>query len=160
VWIATLSDSRNQQTDSGGAAIRLLLEQAAQDVVGSCILREDPETLGVALRHILEKPDINVLLCTGGTGIAPRDLAYELLQPLYERTIPGFGELFRMLSWQDIGSAALLSRASAGIRGHVLIFSIPGAPAAIDLAMRRLILPELSHLLAELDRRDTPEADS
>lgn len=160
VWIATLSDTRTHQSNSGGAAVHALLEEAGHRIVGQCILREDIRTLTVELQSILAKPDVDVLICTGGTGIAPRDITYEHLQQLYERAIPGFGELFRMLSWGEIGSAALLSRASAGICNKVLIFSIPGSLAAIDLAMRKLILPELSHLLGELDRREMPEEPS
>jgi molybdenum cofactor biosynthesis protein B len=92
--------------------------------------------------------------------VAPRDRAYDVLQTLYDRDIPGFGELFRMLSWRDIGTAALLSRASAGIVGSVLIVSMPGSPNAIDLAMRELVLPELAHLLGELQRPVDPEETS
>jgi molybdenum cofactor biosynthesis protein B len=156
VWIATLSDTRTPQSDHGGAAIRSFLEAASHRVIGASILREDKTSLSVELRKIVAKPKVDVLICTGGTGIAPRDLAYEALQQLYERVLPGFGELFRMLSWQEIGSAALLSRASAGICGSVLIFSLPGSLAAIELAMQQLILPEMQHLLGELDRRNAP----
>ena len=156
VWIATLSDTRTQQTDTGGATVSALVQEAGHHVVGRSLLREDSRTLAFELRNILSKPELDVLICTGGTGIAPRDIAFEQLQSLYERSIPGFGELFRMLSWEEIGSAALLSRASAGICGKVVIFSVPGSPAAIDLAMHKLILPELMHLLGELDRAEPP----
>jgi molybdenum cofactor biosynthesis protein B len=156
-WIATFSDSRTPQTDTGGSAIAGFLEQAGHHVVGRSLVKEDSRTLASELQRILSSNRLDLLICTGGTGIAPRDIAYEHLQTLYERSIPGFGELFRMLSWEEIGSAALLSRASAGVRGDVLIFSLPGSLAAIELAMRRLILPELQHLLGELHRPATGE---
>jgi len=156
-WIATLSDSRNNRTDTGGAAIGTLLEAAGHKVLGTSILREDEDTLIAGLTALLDDPAIDVVLCTGGTGIAPRDRTHDVLQTLYEKTIPGFGELFSMLSWQEIGSAAMASRASAGIARGKLIFAMPGSPAAIDLAMTRLVLPELGHLLGELRRTDHPE---
>jgi len=156
VWIATLSDTRTPQTDTGGAIINALMEEAGHHVVGRSLLREENQTLPVELRNILSTPALDVLICTGGTGVAPRDIAFEQLQGLYDRPIPGFGELFRMLSWEQIGSAAYLSRASAGIVGKILIFSLPGSRAAIELAMHKLILPELTHLLGELDRTDAP----
>lgn len=156
-WIATLSDSRNKRTDTGGASIARLLAAAGHEVLGTSILREDDTVLTTGLGELLDNPAIDVLLCTGGTGIAPRDRTFDVLQSLYEKTLPGFGELFRMLSWQEIGSAALASRASAGVARGKLIFSMPGSPAAIDLAMTRLVLPELAHLLGELHRGNHPK---
>ena len=156
VWIATLSDTRTPENDTGGDTIEALVEAAGHRVLGRSLLREDNRTLADEIRQILSTAELDVLICTGGTGVAPRDIACEHLQRLYERSIPGFGELFRMLSWQEIGSAALLSRASAGICGKVLIFSLPGSRGAIELAMRQLILPELMHLLGELERSDAP----
>jgi len=154
-WIATFTDTRTAQTDTGGELVRALVEEAAHTVLGSSILREERTTLQQGIRSALAQPDLDVLLCTGGTGIAPRDLAYDVLQEIYERPLPGFGELFRMLSWHEIGSASRLSRASAGIVPRTLIFSIPGSRGAIELALRQLILPELPHLLGELQRAES-----
>ncbi len=104
------------------------------------------------LATVLRDPIADALLVTGGTGVGPHDLAFTVLAHLYESTIPGFGELFRMLSYQEIGSAALLSRASAGIAHGKVIFSVPGSRGAVRLALDRLILPELAHLAGELRR--------
>lgn len=159
-WIATLSDTRTEATDRGGPRVRQHLESGGHQILGTSIVREDPRTLRRALSDLIGTPDLDVLICTGGTGVARRDTAYEVLRTLYDREIPGFGELFRMLSWQEIGSAALLSRASAGVVGSVLVASLPGSPAAVDLAMQRLLLPELAHLLGELQRPPVPEEPS
>ena len=104
------------------------------------------------------RPD--AVLVTGGTGVSPRDLTVEALAPLFDRTLDGFGELFRMLSYAEIGAAAMLSRACAGLVGQVPVFLIPGSPSAIRLAVERLILPELGHLLSELRRQPAPPAHS
>lgn len=159
-WIVTLSDTRDPDTDRGGARLRHLLQASGHEVLGATILREDPANLAHDLRRLLDHPDLDALLCTGGTGIARRDLAWDVLQGLYERSLPGFGELFRMLSWEQIGSAAMLSRASAGIVAGRLVFSMPGSLPAIDLALERLILPELGHLLGELQRQPGAEGSS
>jgi molybdenum cofactor biosynthesis protein B len=156
-WIATLSDTRTAANDRGGRRVRQHLEAGGHEILGTSILREAAGSLKRELRALLGSADLDVLLCTGGTGVAPRDNAYDVLQTLYDREIPGFGELFRMLSWKEIGSAALLSRASAGVVGSILVVSIPGSTAAIDLAMSQLVLPELGHLLGELQRATDTE---
>lgn len=151
-FIATLSDTRSKESDTSGAAIVALLQEHGHQVAGHEILREDAGPLGRSLETLLQRPDFDVLIATGGTGIAPRDVAYEVLAALYERPLPGFGELFRMLSYQEIASAAYLSRASAGVARGKVVFSLPGAQAAVRLAMQKLILPELTHLVNELHR--------
>jgi molybdenum cofactor biosynthesis protein B len=156
VQIVTLSDTRDAATDTSGAAIRAGLETAGHTARGPVILREDPQTLETELRTLFQVPGIDAVIVNGGTGIAPHDLAYEVLTRLYTRPLPGFGELFRTLSYAEIGSAAMLSRASAGVVGDRLVLSIPGSRAAVRLAMDALILPELGHAVSELRRH--PEA--
>ncbi len=153
VYIVTFSDTRNEASDTTGAEIRALLENACHRVVGKSIWREETDTLRDGMERLLHRSDFDVVIVNGGTGIAPRDLAYDILSPLYEREIPGFGELFRALSYAEIGSAAMLSRASAGVAHGKLVFSVPGSGGAARLALEKLILPELGHLVGEL-RRD------
>ena len=157
VFVLTLSDTRNAASDTSGRAIRDALLGAGHDVVGTQILREDPASLGTAMAAVFGLPAVDAVIVTGGTGIAPRDLAYDTLAAMYERILPGFGELFRALSFAEIGSAAMLSRASAGVIGGKIVFSVPGSRGAVQLALDKLILPELAHLVGEL-RRDTRSA--
>lgn len=160
VLIVTLSDTRVAATDTSGETLRAALLAAGHSVTGPQIVREDPEQLPAELQALVMTPDIDAVVVTGGTGIAPRDGAYEVLSGLYTRALPGFGELFRSLSYAEIGSAALLSRASAGVVGDTLVFSVPGSRAAVRLALDKLILPELGHLVGELRRSPSPEAPS
>ena len=157
VYVVTLSDTRDASADTSGQLIREALQAAGHPVAGSRILREDAPTLENGLAEILAQPGIDVVIVNGGTGIAPRDRAPDVLARLYDRAIPGFGELFRALSHAEIGSAALLSRASAGIARGKIVFSVPGSRAAVRLALDRLILPELGHLVGELRRPAEPE---
>lgn len=157
-YVVTLSDTRDTTTDAGGGLVRAALEAAGHVVAGARIVREDAAMVRAALLEVLDATGHEVVVVTGGTGMAPRDVAYDVLATLYERPIPGFGELFRALSFAEIGSAAMLSRASAGIARWKLVFSIPGAPAAVRLALERLILPELGHLVGEL-RKGPPSAE-
>lgn len=157
VQIVTLSDTRDATTDTSGAAIRRALEAAGHSVRGPRIVRESPATLATELRLLLSEPGTEVVILNGGTGIAPHDLAYDILSRLYTRPLPGFGELFRALSFAEIGAAAMLSRASAGVIGDRIVFSIPGSQAAVQLALDKLILPELAHCVGELRRGTSPE---
>lgn len=152
VYVVTLSDTRDESNDLSGASIRAALEAAGHRVCGWCVVREEPDLLERELTALLGLPEAEVLVLNGGTGIAPRDLAFDVLSKLYERPIPGFGEIFRALSFQEIGSAAILSRASAGIARGKLVFSIPGSRPAVRLALERLILPEIGHMIGELRR--------
>jgi molybdenum cofactor biosynthesis protein B len=147
--VVTVSDTRDLEADTGGALVVERLEAAGHPVASREIVRDEPSAIEAALRGVLDHPEARAVIFTGGTGVAPRDVTPETVEPLLERVVPGFGELFRMLSYEDIGSAALLSRALAGIvRGRV-VFVIPGSRGAVGLAMERLILPELGHLAAE-----------
>lgn len=160
VYVATCSDTRDATSDTTGAQIRAALAAAGHRVVGSCIWREDDDTLRRGVQALVAAGGFDALIVSGGTGIAPRDRAYDVLSRLYERDIPGFGEFFRALSYLEIRSAAMLSRASAGIIGRTLVFSIPGSRGAARLAMEKLILPELGHLIGELRRADPPAGGS
>jgi len=147
--IVTVSDTRTLETDTGGALVEQMLGQANQPVIGRRIVPDEPEAIRSALDQAISESDSRAIIFTGGTGIAPRDVTPDTIEPALERVIPGFGELFRMLSYEDIGSAALLSRAVAGLAQGKVIFVIPGSRGAVRLAMEKLILPELGHLVGE-----------
>ena len=147
--VLTVSDTRTLETDSGGARVAELLAAAGHAVVAREIVRDDAAAIAAALRAALARDGVDAVILTGGTGVAPRDVTPEAVEPLLDRVVPGFGELFRMLSYQDIGSAAMLSRALAGlVRGRV-VFALPGSRGAVELAMEKLVLPEIGHLLGE-----------
>jgi len=149
-YVLTVSDTRTPETDMGGLAIRELLAGAGHPLTGSAIVRDDPAAVVARVRERLNDGDTQVIITTGGTGISSRDSTYEAVEGLLEKRLPGFGELFRMLSFQEIGSAAMMSRATAGTVGRKAIFILPGSPDAVRLAMTRLILPELSHVVQQL----------
>jgi molybdenum cofactor biosynthesis protein B len=145
--IITLSDTRDETTDKSGQRIKALLAEYEQPVVSYQILKDEPDQLTAAVRALLARPDVDVILTNGGTGIAPRDTTFEALQGLLEKEILGFGEMFRMLSYEDIGSAAMLTRATAGVAQGKVIISLPGSTGAVELGMTKLVLPELGHML-------------
>jgi molybdenum cofactor biosynthesis protein B len=147
--VITVSDTRTLVDDTGGALLVELLEGAGHRVVERAIVRDEIDGIRAAVDAAVMRDDVHAVLLTGGTGIAARDVTPEAIAPLFDRTIPGFGELFRALSYQEIGSAAILSRAIAGTaRGRVVV-ALPGSRAAIKLAVEKLLLPELPHLAAE-----------
>ncbi len=148
-WIITVSDTRTPESDTGGALLAELLERAGHPVVGREIVRDEPAAIRAALDVALAREGVAAVLLTGGTGVAPRDVTPEAIEPRLDRVIPGFGELFRALSFREIGSAALLSRALGGIAAGRVVLALPGSRAAIQLAMEQLVLPELGHLAAE-----------
>jgi molybdenum cofactor biosynthesis protein B len=150
-FVLTCSDSRAHADDVSGRALREGLEAAGHTVVGQTVVRDEPEQIRAAVERGLEG-GARAVLVTGGTGITRRDQTVEAIRPLLEKEIPGFGELFRMLSFQEIGSAAWLSRALAGTSRGALVFVLPGSPNAVRLALDRLILPELGHAVRELSR--------
>ena len=145
--VITLSDTRDETTDKSGQRIKALLAEHEQPVVSYQILKDEPDQITAAVRALLTRPDVDVILTNGGTGIAPRDTTFEALQDLLEKEIPGFGEMFRMLSYEDIGSAAMLTRATAGVAQGKVIISLPGSTGAVELGMTKLVLPELGHML-------------
>lgn len=151
VAIVTVSDSRTPETDTNADYLREQIEVAGHVLAGYRLVRDEPEQIAAILDE-LAAGEARVLLFNGGTGIAPRDTTHDALSRKLEKTLPGFGELFRMLSYEQVGAAAMLSRATAGVyRGRVVI-SMPGSPAAVRLAWEKLIAPELEHLAWEVAR--------
>jgi len=148
--ILTISDTRTESTDSSGALIRERLESAGHVVLAQEVIPDEPSRITEHIAIWCGAGHCDALLLTGGTGIAPRDETFEAVAALLEKTLDGFGELFRMLSFQEIGPAAMLSRAVAGVRGSTVVFSLPGSTPAVRLALDRLILPELGHIVALL----------
>ncbi len=148
--VLTLSDTRTVETDKSGARIKEFLATAGHVISHYEILKDDAIALLPIAERLLSDPAIDVLLTTGGTGISQRDVTIGVLERLIDQPLPGFGELFRMLSWQEIGSGAMLSRAAGGIARGKLLFAMPGSTAAVGLAMTKLIMPELAHLLSQL----------
>ena len=151
-YVLTISDSRTEATDTSGRVIQDLLSGDGHQVTGRQILPDDPARVRAALRAQLANPDVQAILTTGGTGISSRDNSYEAIDGLLEKRLTGFGELFRALSYQEIGAAAILSRACAGTSHGKVILSVPGSEHAVRLAMTKLILPELGHLVREAAR--------
>jgi molybdenum cofactor biosynthesis protein B len=151
-FVLTVSDSRTLETDTSGQAIAALLAAAGHTVTGRAVVRDEPAEVTRAIRDGLARPDLRVIITTGGTGISSRDRTYEAVTTLFDKRLDGFGELFRSLSFEDIGPAAMLSRATAGTIGRNVVFVLPGSEHAVRLAMERLILPELGHLVGQLDR--------
>lgn len=151
-YILTVSDTRTQETDSSGNAIRTLLEGAGHRISGHDIEKDDPARIVSRLRERLADPATQVIISTGGTGISPRDGTFEAVTGLFEKRLDGFGELFRMISFEDIGAAAMLSRATAGTVGRKAIFALPGSEKAVTLAMARLVIPELGHIIQQLSK--------
>ena len=149
----TVSDTRSESTDRSGALIRQLIEQAGHRVVNYRILPDDPARVRDVVVAWLADTGCDGVIVSGGTGISRRDRTHEAVGALLDQRLDGFGELFRMLSWEQVGSAAMLSRALGGIAKGKLLFALPGSTAAVELAMQRLILPEIGHLLAELGKQ-------
>jgi molybdenum cofactor biosynthesis protein B len=147
--VVTVSDTRTLETDTGGALVAELLQGAGHPVVVRSLVRDEPRAIADAVRGALAREDARAVILTGGTGVAPRDVTPDAVEPLLERVVPGFGELFRVLSYQEIGAAALLSRALCGIARGRVVFVLPGSRGAVRLGLEKLILPELGHLAAE-----------
>lgn len=150
--VLTISDTRTEQTDTSGAAIVGLLTEAGHEVVARGLVRDEPDAVRAFVETQLASPAVQVVITTGGTGISSRDRTYEALVGLLDLQIDGFGELFRLLSFQDIGAAAMLSRACAGLARRKVVIMLPGSEAAVRLALTTLVLPEIGHLVREANR--------
>jgi molybdopterin adenylyltransferase len=148
--VITVSDTRSPQTDKSGQLIQQLILSANHAVGAYAIIKDEPAQIQQQIELLVENADVDVVIFNGGTGIAPRDTTYDAIKKLLEKTLPGFGELFRFLSYQEIGSRAIASRAVAGIYQNKLIFSLPGSSNAVRLGMEKLILPELTHLVSQM----------
>lgn len=152
-FVITVSDTRDETTDQSGQLIKSLLAEKGHQLAGYRIVKDEPLQIESLLQDVLTRADVDAVIVNGGTGIAPRDGTYEVVNHLLEKRLDGFGEIFRFLSYQEIGSAAIMSRAVAGsAKGKVLI-SLPGSKGAVDLAMRRLVLPELGHMVSQIQGR-------
>lgn len=158
--ILTLSDTRTLENDSSGDLIARSLVEAGHLVVQRDLIRDEPLELKNRIEKFLNQSDIEAIITTGGTGISPRDRTIDVLESIFEIKLPGFGELFRMLSYDQIGPATMLSRAIAGIAKSKAIFALPGSTKAVELAMKKIIAPELGHVVAMLEGRASPPAES
>ena len=150
--VITVSDTRTPETDSGGQTIVDMLETAGHTVLDRRIVPDEPDDLQAATMEFADTKDVDAILITGGTGIAERDQTPDTVDQLLTKRLPGYGELFRMLSYQEIGAAAMLSRAAGGLVGLTVVLTMPGSPAAVRLAMEKLVLPEITHLIEHARR--------
>jgi molybdopterin adenylyltransferase len=150
--IVTISDTRTEETDSGGRTIADQLTAAGHQVAGRTLVRDDADLVRSTVERQLAAPGVDVIITTGGTGITSRDSTYEAISGLLHKRLDGFGELFRMLSFEQIGAAAMMSRACAGLAAGRIVISLPGSEAAVRLAMERLIVPELGHMVQQARR--------
>jgi molybdopterin adenylyltransferase len=144
--VVTVSDTRSPAEDSSGQFIREALTAAGHRIAAYAVVRDEPLQIQSHLQELAQQPDVQAIIFNGGTGIAPRDTTYDAIQELLEKELPGFGEIFRALSYQEIGSRAIATRATAGIYRGRLVFSLPGSTHAVKLGVEALILPELVHL--------------
>jgi molybdopterin adenylyltransferase len=151
-FVLTISDTRKEGTDTSGRAIAEALEASGHHVADRKIVRDEPVTIRQTIVSAMNDPGVQVIITTGGTGITSRDSTYEVVVSLLDKRLDGFGELFRVLSYQEIGASAMMSRACGGTAQGKIILSLPGSENAVRLAMTKLILPELGHLVRELSR--------
>jgi len=150
--VITVSDTRTLETDTGGQGVVDSLLAAGHEVAAREIIPDEPDRMRPLLTALAERDDIDAILLTGGTGISSRDQTFETVSQMLTKPLPGYGELFRMLSFHEIGPAAMLSRAIGGVLERTIILTMPGSPAAVRLPMEKLILPELGHLVREARR--------
>jgi molybdenum cofactor biosynthesis protein B len=149
-FVVTVSDTRDESSDTSGQTIRNLLQDNQHEISGYRIVKDEPEQIENVLNEVLAIDDVDAVIVNGGTGIAPRDGTYEVVSRFLEKKLDGFGEIFRYLSYLDIGSAAIMSRAAAGsARGKVLI-SLPGSQGAVKLAIEKLVLGEIRHMVSQV----------
>ena len=151
-FVLTVSDTRTPDTDTSGRAIRALLEAAGHTVIAHAIVKDEPAQVTAAVRAQLADDRTRVIITTGGTGVSSRDGTFEAIDALLDKRLDGFGELFRMLSFKEIGPAAMMSRATAGTVARKAIFVLPGSENAVRLAMTKLVVPELGHIVQQLNK--------
>ena len=150
IAVLTISDTRTPETDTGGNAIVELMREAGHEILHREIVRDDTPRIEEILEQLLTKVNVDAVITTGGTGISGRDTTYEVVSRLIDKKLDGFGELFRMLSYEEIGAAAMLSRAVAGAVGSKFVACLPGSANAVRLAMEALLVPEMAHIVFEL----------
>lgn len=144
--VITVSDTRTPETDTSGQLMQQALTQHGHTISAYSIVKDEPADIRRLLAHFIQAADTDAVLLSGGTGLSPRDGTYEVVRSCLEKELTGFGELFRFLSYQEIGAAAMMSRATAGVAHGTVIVSMPGSSAAVRLAMEKLVLPELAHM--------------
>ena len=150
--IITISDSRTQENDTSGALIRDALEGAGHETISYVIIKDEQDIITRKVEEHLDESKVRVVLINGGTGIGSRDVTFESIRPILEKELPGFGELFRMLSYKEIGPSAIMSRAFAGVAKGKVVICLPGSTNAVKLAMNEIVLPELGHLVREVSK--------
>jgi molybdenum cofactor biosynthesis protein B len=148
--VITLSDTRTEETDTSGGTIRGMLVESGHSVAEYRLIKDEPAELSALLGEFLKRDDIDAIITNGGTGLSNRDQTIPVVEKLLDLPLPGFGELFRMLSWEQVGGAAMLSRAVGGVARGKLLFALPGSTKACELAMSKLIGPELGHLIGHV----------
>jgi molybdenum cofactor biosynthesis protein B len=158
VAVLTVSDTRSPETDTGGNIIVDLVQEAGHEVTGREIVRDDTQRIKEVLARLLAKSEVDAVITTGGTGISARDTTYEVVSCILDKRLDGFGELFRYLSYKEIGAAAMLSRAVAGAAGSKFIACLPGSTNAVRLAMKKLLVPEMPHVVFELRKHRAEKA--
>lgn len=151
-FVLTVSDTRTPDTDSSGRAIRELLGAAGHEIAGYQIVGDEPAAVAAVVRAQINDEGTQAVITTGGTGVSSRDGTFEAIDTLFEKRLDGFGELFRMLSYQEIGAAAMLTRATAGTVQRKVVFVLPGSEHAVRLALTKLVIPELGHVLQQLNK--------
>jgi molybdenum cofactor biosynthesis protein B len=153
VAIVTVSDTRTPETDQNRQYIEARLGELGHRVAAYRLIKDEPDQVAAVIEELAAMPGVQIVLFNGGTGISPRDTTYDVVSRYLHKTLPGFGELFRHLSYQEVGAAAMFSRATAGVYQNTLIFSMPGSPNAVQVALEKLILPEINHLAWEIARK-------
>ncbi|MBZ0282945.1 MAG: MogA/MoaB family molybdenum cofactor biosynthesis protein [Anaerolineae bacterium] len=153
IAIVTVSDSRTPETDQNRQYIERRMAELGHRVAAYRLIKDEPDQVGAVIEELTAMPGVQLVLFNGGTGISPRDTTYDVVSRFLEKTLPGFGELFRMFSYQEVGAAAMFSRATAGVYHETLVFSMPGSPNAVQVALEKLIIPEINHLAWEIARK-------
>lgn len=153
IAIVTVSDTRTPETDQNRQYIERRMGELGHRVAAYRLIKDEPDQVATVIQELAGMPEVQLVLFNGGTGISPRDTTFDVVSKYLEKTLPGFGELFRMLSFQEVGAAAMFSRATAGVYHGTLIFSMPGSPNAVEVALEKLIIPEINHLAWEIARK-------
>ncbi len=148
--VITVSDTRTEETDRSGQLIKQRLSESGHEIVHYRIVKDEPDQIDDILTDLVDRGDCDAVIFNGGTGIARRDTTFDTVSRRLEKQLDGFGEIFRMLSFDEIGAAAMLSRATAGVIGDTVVFLTPGSSNAVGLAMEKLILPEIAHVVFEM----------
>ena len=151
--IVTVSDTRTPETDENKHYIEARMTELGHHVAAYRLIKDEPEQVAAVIEELCALPDVQIVLFNGGTGISPRDTTFDVVRRYLQKELPGFGELFRMISYEQIGAAAMLSRATAGVYNQTLVFSMPGSTNAVKTALEKLIIPELNHLAWEVVRK-------